>query len=47
MPGNTGGVAVELAESLLVVPVPDVYVAVAPARREGVVLAVIQKQSHN
>ncbi len=47
MPGNTGGVAVELAESLLVVPVPDVHVAVAPARGEGVVLTEIQKQSHN
>ncbi len=47
MPGNTGGVAVELAESLLVVPVPDVHVAVTPTRREGVVLTVIQKQSHN
>ncbi len=37
----------ELAESLLVVPVPDVHVAVATARREGVVLTVIQNQSQS
>ena len=40
LPGNTGGVSVELAEPLLVVSVPDVHVAVTPSRGEGVILTV-------